>query len=259
MKALSLIFISCFSITARPGLNNANIRKHYQKSPVTLLEDCAAFNRINTKIRDAQLPKEQAIRLLRSSLAKIKQDFYEMETKDLGQASWHFPLQGYDSKAIGGVDGSGYIASKYDYFDGNRHLGHPAHDIFIRDRNQDCRDDRTNKEVKVVSITGGVVIAADTIWDITSDLRGGKYIYIYDPYANNIFYYAHNNRLFAGPGDMVTPGQVIATVGRTGINASKKRSPTHLHIMQLILDSNNYPRPADCYKNLIKAKVGKDM
>jgi murein DD-endopeptidase MepM/ murein hydrolase activator NlpD len=44
-------------------------------------------------------------------------------------------------------------------------------------------------------------------------------------------------------GDVIKSNQVIAKVGRTGLNAYKKRSPTHLHFMVLKLNSNYYPQP----------------
>jgi murein DD-endopeptidase MepM/ murein hydrolase activator NlpD len=55
-------------------------------------------------------------------------------------------------------------------------------------------------------------------------------------------------------GDIVKPRQVIATVGRTGLNAFKKRSPTHLHFMVLKLDTNFYPTPINSYNLLLKSK-----
>jgi len=39
------------------------------------------------------------------------------------------------------------------------------------------------------------------------------------------------------PGDVVTAGQPIATVGRSGRNAVAPRSPTHLHVMFLSVDA----------------------
>jgi murein DD-endopeptidase MepM/ murein hydrolase activator NlpD len=48
--------------------------------------------------------------------------------------------------------------------------------------------------------------------------------------------------------------QTIATVGRTGLNAFKKRSPTHLHFTQLRFNNNFYPKPIDTYKELLEAK-----
>ena len=73
------------------------------------------------------------------------------------------------------VNVSGYQPKGYDYFDGNKHGGHPAHDIFIHDRNQDNIDDNTGRPVDILSVSNGVVIACEQDWNTDSDLRGGKY------------------------------------------------------------------------------------
>ena len=52
-------------------------------------------------------------------------------------------------------------------------------------------------------------------------------------------------------GDIVKSGDIIATVGRTGLNAYKKRSPTHLHMMQLSLAKDGLPKAVDFYKDLL--------
>jgi len=215
---------------------------------------CVDFNSLNTKIRDGLISKQEALKQIQILLPQLKNYFYKNGGKEFVKTNWIFPVQGYSSKSIGGIDGNGYIASGYDYFDGNKHRGHPAHDIFTVDRNQDCIDDITKKSINVLSMTGGIVIATETVWDTTSNLRGGKYIWIYDPSSNSFFYYAHNSKILVKPCDIINPGDTIAIVGRTGLNAFKKRSPTHLHIMQLKLDSNYYPRPVDCYNDLTTIK-----
>jgi len=221
-------------------------------SPISITVDtCVDFDALNDKIRDQLISMEDALGLVQKLLPKLKTYFYENGGQDFPKSSWVFPVKGYNLKAIGGANGSGYVASGYDYFDGNKHGGHPAHDIFIFDKNQDCVDDNTRKPVNVLSMTGGIVIACETVWDTASNLRGGKYVWVYDPFSNSLFYYAHNSEVLVMPCDILKPGFTIATVGRTGLNAFKKRSPTHLHIMQLKLDNDNYPRPIDCYKDLM--------
>jgi peptidoglycan LD-endopeptidase LytH len=212
---------------------------------------CTNFNSLYTKIRDGLISKKDALIKIQELMPLVKSYYYDHGGRDFKEASWVFPLQNYDRKAVGGKNGDGYIASGYNFFDGNKHGGHPAHDIFINDRNQDCLDDKTQKPVNVLSMTDGIVIATSTQWDTSSNLRGGKYIYIYQPLTNSFFYYAHNSEILVHLCDIVKPGQVIATVGRTGLNAYKKRSPTHLHFMQLKLDSTGYPRPINSYKYLL--------
>ncbi len=224
-------------------------------SPASVpVDTCVDFDALNDKIRDQLISKEEALVQVQKLLPKLKAYFYGNGGQDFQKSNWVFPVQGYNTKAIGGINGSGYVAAGYDYFDGNKHGGHPAHDIFIFDKNQDCIDDITKKSVNVRSMTGGIVIATETVWDAASSLRGGKYIWVYDPLSNRLFYYAHNNEVLVKPCDILKPGDIIATVGRTGLNAFKKRSPTHLHMMQLSLDAHGYPRPVDCYNELVAAK-----
>ena len=162
---------------------------------------------------------------------------------------WRFPLKGYHKNSVGGTNGNGYVTTGYNYFDGNQHKGHPAHDIFISDKNQDGLDDRTNKPVQVCSISGGLVIDTEGNWENGSELRGGKYVWIFD-YSNNLlFYYAHNSKILVKPGTWVKPGDAIAEVGRTGMNAYAKRSPTHVHVMALSTATSN-PVPYNFYPDL---------
>jgi murein DD-endopeptidase MepM/ murein hydrolase activator NlpD len=218
-------------------------------------DTCGDFNSLNIKIRDGYISRLEALKEIQKLLPQIKHNYYKNGGQNIDKTNWVFPLQSYTSKAIGGTNGSGYIANGYDYFDGNKHGGHPAHDIFIIDKNQDCIDDISKVPVNILSMTAGIVLATETVWDSTSNLRGGKYIWIYDPNSNSFFYYAHNSNVFVKPCDIVNPGDTIATVGRTGLNAFKRRSPTHLHIMQLKLDSTYLPKPMDCYKYLLSSKT----
>lgn len=228
-----------------------------QSTDTTLAEYCNLFQKLNIQIRDSKIAQSEALEQLKILLPKIKEAYYKQGGKNIADSLWCFPLETYSAKAIGGSNGSGYVASKYNFFDGNKHVGHPAHDIFIYDKNRDCTDDLTKKPVNVLSMTGGVVLDTDSIWDSASTLRGGKYIWIYDPCSNSLYYYAHNDKVFVQPGYIVEPGKIIATVGRTGMNAHKDRSPTHLHMMQLKIDSNYYPKPFNFYQYLIKAKFTK--
>lgn len=215
---------------------------------------CDEFNDLNTKVRDGLISRDDARNEIRFLLPKIKEYFFANGGTEISDKDWVFPLRVYTSASIGGVNGSGYKPKGYDYFDGNKHGGHPAHDIFIHDRNQDDIDDITGKPVDVLSVSNGVVIACEADWDNSSDLRGGKYIYIYDPSHDGIFYYAHNRKIFVKPGDIVQAGDKIAECGRTGLNAYKRRSPTHLHIMFLQIE-DGYPKPKNIYIELLNAKT----
>ncbi len=88
-----------------------------------------------------------------------------------------------------------------------------------------------------------------------SNLRGGKYIWILDVANDALVYYGHLDDIFVKPGMIVKAGDGIGVAGRTGLNAYKKRSPTHLHISYLkIIDG--FPKPINIYEELLKSKSG---
>jgi hypothetical protein len=228
----------------------ALLTSQIKAQPRSVRATCEKFDRLNTAILNNTINHADARIQVKALLDAIKS---QSELKPL-PAPWVFPLARYNYQATGGSGGNGYIGKGYNYFDGNKHGGHPAHDIFIDDRNQDCIDDKTHLPVKVLAVADGIVIACCNTWETSSKMRGGKYIWIYHPQLNLITYYAHNESIFVKPGDKVKAGQQIALVGRTGYNAYKKRSPTHLHFSSFhIVDGK--PVPFNGYKQLKNAKT----
>ena len=212
---------------------------------------CKQIDELNVAILNNAIDKSQAAKRFKKLILELG---VNIPIDD--NVSWVFPLQGYNYRAIGGTNGDGYNDHGYDYLDGNKHLAHPAHDIFIRDKDQDCLDDRTHRPVNVLAIADGIVIACSNQWDPNSKLRGGRYIWIYHRSLWLFTYYAHNQAIFVKPGDLVIQGQKIAEVGRTGFNAYKKRSPTHLHFSAFHLNSGTWlPVPYNPYRQLIYAKT----
>lgn len=217
-----------------------------------ICQPCLAFDHLDKQIRDGLQPRAAAERQFAATIAAL--DAYLAGSGASLHASdpWIFPLRGY-AIAIAGADAAkGYVAAGYDYFDGNRHSGHPSYDLFIADRNQDCLDDRTGQPVTVLSMTGGIVVAVETVWEGHSSLRGGKYLWIYDNINRALVYYAHNRDILVKVGDRVRPGTPLATVGRSGFNAAKKRSPTHLHLTFLRIN-NGRPEPDNISLQLVGA------
>jgi murein DD-endopeptidase MepM/ murein hydrolase activator NlpD len=231
-----------------------NHLKSQDLNQANLISSCQNFNKLNNNILVGSMNKSSATMLVKFQLQLINQTYFQIQKFDSNFNKFYFPIQGYNPKSIGGKNGNGYVPAGFDYFDGDKHTGHAAHDIFINDKNQNAIDDKTLKPANILAFTGGVVIAMSQNWDSTSTLRGGKYIYIYNPTLNIICYYAHCKDIMVNIGDIVKPRQVIATVGRTGLNAFKKRSPTHLHFMVLKLDTNFYPTPINSYNLLLKSK-----
>ena len=215
-------------------------------------EACQQFNRLNGLIRDQKIGKSDARKQLLTLMPAIKNYAREHGAGQYSRNQWVFPVERLDVTTAGNSRGADYAPSGYDYFDGNAHGGHPSFDLFIHDRNQDSLDDRTGKPVSVLSMTGGIVVAVENRWDPPSTLRGGKYIWIYDVSSEALVYYAHNKEILVKVGDIVKPGDTIAKIGRTGLNAYRKRSPTHLHLTFLRI-KNGYPRPENIFTDLRRA------
>jgi murein DD-endopeptidase MepM/ murein hydrolase activator NlpD len=242
---LALTALYLFSVPAEAKTADA---------PAKILELCREFNALNSAVRDRTVKKSAAKEQFSTLIAAIRMEYYAAGGQDYPVSDWVFPLQGYGYKAIGGGRGNGYQVGGHDYFDGNRHTGHPSQDIFIRDRNRRSLDDLTGRPVRVLSLTGGVVVAVEPDWHAASALRGGKYLWIYNPTANALVYYAHNSRVLVETGALVKPGEVLAEVGRTGLNAHKRRSPTHLHLTYLAI-VNGLPVPRNIYRELLRSKL----
>ncbi len=212
------------------------------------------FDTLLDGVRDGTLSRLAAQAELKRLLPLVSEQYRKAGGKPYQFSAWVFPLAGYGPKAVPGRRGKGFVVKGYDFFTGNRHGGHPAYDIFIRDRNQDELDDRTRQPVAVLSMTGGVVVSVETEWSPESKLRGGKYIWLYDPASDLLVYYAHNREVLVKAGDLVRPGDKLATVGRSGLNAAKKRSPTHLH-MTVLKANQGEPKAVRFWQELALTKT----
>lgn len=215
------------------------------------------FHFLYLAIRDGEIEPSKAQDSMRKLLPLIKDYFIQNGGKLTSDTNWYFPVKGYGMNMIGGKRGSDYIPGKYAFYNTHGNASHPAHDIFISDKNQDFIDDNHNDFVKILSMTNGVVVSTEHFWDTTMTTKGGNFIYIYEPFSNIMYYYAHNDVLWVSLGDIVLAGQHIANMGRTGLNAYKKRSPTHLHFSMLQFDDEANAKPIKPYPYLEKTKITK--
>lgn len=241
---------------SKPDHQPTSVSQAVAKPESTQENPCFAANDLNTRIRDGKITKAEAQAEIKRLFPLIA-SYYQENGGKPATGKWTFPLKGYTASAIGGTNGSGYIAQGYDYFQGNKHGGHPAHDLFIRDKDQDGLDDKSGSPVEVLSVTNGIVVAAEPEWEAESTLRGGKYLWILSPDTKRLCYYAHNAQLLVNVGDIVQQGQAIAYVGRTGLNAYKQRSPTHLHFSMLEIGENGNVQSQNPYTQLVEASVVK--
>jgi peptidoglycan LD-endopeptidase LytH len=237
----------CFILCLLPTLSKAQSR--------VIDPAVANFHFLYQAIREGTIEEAIAKDSVRHLLPDLKRYFMDNQGITYGDSSWIFPVEGYGMNMIGGRKGSDYIPGKYRFYNTYGNSSHPAHDIFIVDENQDNLDDATNDYVKILAMTSGIVVSTEHFWDTTMTAKGGNYIYIYEPFSKTLYYYAHNDVLWVGLGDMVSPGQHIANMGRTGRNAFKKRSPTHLHFSMLRFEDDASATPLKPYPYLAKAKL----
>jgi murein DD-endopeptidase MepM/ murein hydrolase activator NlpD len=211
------LFLPCLAFSQAPRSNT----------------DWQSFER---RVRDGKISYQDGEKTISEWANRLEREFLQ----DQFQKNLSFPLKGYSTNDVGGKNGDGYKPEGYRFLDGNRHQGHPAQDIFVRDRDQDGLDDLTGKPVEVLALAEGVVLSTFSDWtktDLSREIRGGNYVWIYHPALRAFSYYAHLEKVFVRPGNKVQRGETIATLGRSGKNASLPRSPTHLHLM--ILSSRN--------------------
>jgi len=212
--------------------------------------DADEWNRLEKLVRDGLIDKTDAKKQIIALHDKLVKTYSGIEKDE----SLFFPVKGYGPDSIGGAGGSGFKPGGYNFYDGNRHGGHPAHDIFVKDKNQDTLDDETGKPVEIVAYASGIVIAVNTIWKYPSGIRSGKYIWVFSPVLNQYCYYVHLGSVLVKTGDIIKAGQTIGLLGRTGKNAYPRRSPTHLHFSCLSFDHGNMT-PYNTYKELLHARI----
>jgi len=209
---------------------------------------CEEWNVLQREVREGTIGREEATKKIVALDGRLREEY----SGKIGRAPLRFPVKGYGPEIIGGRDGSGYRPEGYNFYDGNRHGGHPAHDLFIRDTEGNGLDASTGKPAEIVSFTGGVVIAVNPSWEYPSAVRGGIYLWIYNPADTRYYYYAHLAKALVAPGDVVQAGDTIALLGMTGKNAWPKRSATHMHFMCLSFDKGRMT-PRDTYRELLKS------
>jgi murein DD-endopeptidase MepM/ murein hydrolase activator NlpD len=212
---------------------------------------CDDWNDLDKAIRDNKIDRKEAKR----KITELDRQLLEEYSGKIGNSPFSFPVKGYGRKSAGGGNGSDYKPAGYDFYDGNRHGGHPAHDLFIHDKRRTGLDDGTGKPAEVIAFADGVVIGVNPGWEYPSKIRGGIYIWIFNPESNRFYYYAHLAKILVQPGDVVKAGDTIALLGRTGKNAWPRRSPTHLHFMCLTFDGGRMT-PHNTWRELPDAGKG---
>jgi murein DD-endopeptidase MepM/ murein hydrolase activator NlpD len=204
----------------------------------------------DTLIRDNMIEKDAAIDSIKKYVPLAVDYCKNMNVQFTKREDWVFPISGYTTTEYrsGGND---YIDERFDYFQGGEYHGHPAHDIFILDSDSNGVEDATGKRVDAVAMTSGIIISVYSRWSPSDMLRSGNYVKLFDPESIAFFYYSHLDSVNVKPGQIVTAGEKIGTVGRTGRKAFRGR--THLHIAYYKI-TDGYPAPVNIIKDLRDAE-----
>lgn len=205
------------------------------------------YKELLVNIRNYNITPAEAEMEFKAIMAELKKN-YPVRLESYEYKPLVFPLAGAGVSAVGGRNGSGFYVREFSLFDQGVSGSHPAHDIFILDRDRDCIDDRKGKYIDVVSVSNGIVLAVEHNWKPGSIFRGGNYVWVYDTDRGGLWYYAHNRISVVEAGQKVKAGDKLGEVGRTGFNAEQNRSDTHLHLMYLELDEDLYPYPLNYYE-----------
>lgn len=208
------------------------------------------WDKTDKLIMDAKIAKDAAIDST-AKYAKLANAYCEkIKLKPTERDRWIFPMKGWTIVTYRS-EGKDYGDIYFDYFQGGESHNHPAHDIFILDKDSNGIEDMTGKKVEALSMVNGVVFTVLSDWKNGDFGRGGNYIKIYDPETEAMFYYSHLDSVFVKPGDVVKAGDAIGYVGRTGRKAIKGK--THLHIAFYPI-YNGYPEPEDIIDDLYSAQ-----
>jgi len=165
--------------------------------------------------------------------------------------TWIFPVANVPPRQAIGGDGKGYIRNRGVVCYVTPWAGHPAHDLFVDDRYHKCVDG-DGKPFPALAVEDAYVLATHEGWTPRDESKGGNYVMLYLPGRHQVAYYAHLDKVLVKPGEKVSAGQVVGTIGRTGKNALPRRSQTHLHFG--LWDADRF-RPLDSYALLRAAKV----
>lgn len=206
------------------------------------------WDKTDKLIREKKIEKDAAIDSIRKYV-KFADTISELSQRTK-QRDWKYPIAGFTEISYR-KNGNDYKDDSFDYFQGGEYKGHPAHDIFILDKDSNGIEDVTGKKVEAAAMVNGVIISIQTGWKPGDLLRSGNYIKLYEPESQAIFYYSHLDSVFATVGQFVKAGDIIGLVGRTGRKAIRGR--THLHIAYYKIEEG-YPVPEDIFKQILESR-----
>lgn len=86
----------------------------------------------------------------------------------------------------------------------------------------------------IYTVSRGIVVLTDRDWDpaslfSTTSRKGGNTVIVFDPDHDRFYRYCHMSTVQASAGDLVAAGQLIGSVGHSGLNAAQPGHGRHLH------------------------------
>jgi len=201
-------------------------------------------------IRNGKIDKVDAIDSIKRYVPLAVSYCKTLDVPYTERNQWVFPISGWTA-IVYRTGGKDYRVEKFDYFQGGESKGHPAHDIFILDKDSNTVEDSTGKKIEATAMVSGVVISILNDWKPGNFLRSGNYVKLFDPISEAIFYYSHLDTVFVRVGQIVRAGESVGYVGRTGRKAL--RGKTHIHIAYYKIEDGE-PKPTDIIEDLYAAE-----
>jgi murein DD-endopeptidase MepM/ murein hydrolase activator NlpD len=86
----------------------------------------------------------------------------------------------------------------------------------------------------VYAVSRGMVVLADRDWSqaslfSTTSRKGGNAVIVFDPDHDRFYRYCHMSTVQVSAGELVAAGQMVGSVGHSGLNASQPGHGHHLH------------------------------
>jgi murein DD-endopeptidase MepM/ murein hydrolase activator NlpD len=213
MRAL-LILLVCFA--------SSGLRAGSQFVQEPQLESCRLFNEALHALMEGRVDGRAARERFKALWAALKVD--DLPPPKEGRWQWMFPLAGHDARCFG----ESYEPEHYRFLDGPKAQGYPYLRLYLRDRDRDGKDDRTQQPAPVVSATSGVVVASEKFWKEEDPCPWGDYVMVFDQQLKLFFLYGDLGRLRVGPGQLVEKGEVLGWLGRSGKDIAAKHLGTQL-------------------------------
>ena len=134
---------SLLALSVIMALTGWNIKEGKPTPSEQLVGFSQQFEQLQVDIREYNVSPDSAARAFQVIMRDIRQTMNGIDScQESGKTKFVYPVRGYQPQYSIGGRGRGYRDKNFNLFDMEVHGSHPAHDLFIRDGNQDNLDDR---------------------------------------------------------------------------------------------------------------------